>query len=67
VVTCCFCGFFGDNIEQKFGRVKYLGILKKNKNTDSKRYMQPNVHGSIIYSCHGSNLCPSTDEQIKEM
>ena len=40
---------------------------KKNKNTDSKRYMQPNVHGSIIYNCHGSNLCPSTDEQIKEM
>ena len=26
-------------------------ICKKNKNTNSKKYMHPNVHGSIIYSC----------------
>ena len=40
--------------------IPFLGIyLKKNKNTNSKRYMHPNVHSSIIYNCsdNGSNLC----------
>ena len=25
--------------------------IQKNKNTNSKRYMHPNVHSSIIYNC----------------
>ena len=31
--------------------IPLLGIyLKNNKNTNSKRYMHPNVHSSIIYN-----------------
>ena len=26
---------------------------KKNRNTNSKRFMYPNVHSSIIYNCQG--------------
>ena len=32
--------------------IPYLGIYpKKNKNTNSKRYMHPNIQSSIIYNC----------------
>ena len=32
--------------------IPLLGIhLKKNKNTNSKRYMHPSVHSGIIYNC----------------
>ena len=32
--------------------IPLLGIyLKKNKNTNSKRYVHLNVHSSIIYNC----------------
>ena len=41
----------------------------KNKNTDWKRYMHPNVHSSIIYNFQEweQPKCPSTDEWIKKM
>ena len=29
--------------------IPLLGIYEKNKNTNPKRYMHPNVHSSIIY------------------
>ena len=29
----------------------HLGIYTKNKNTNLKRYMHPNVQSSIIYNC----------------
>ena len=32
--------------------IPLLGIyLKKNKSTNLKRYMHPNIHSSIIYNC----------------
>ena len=39
-------------------------ILKEIENTNSKRYMNPNVHSSIIYNKQPK--CP-TDEWIKRM
>ena len=39
------------------------------KTLNSKRYMHPYVHSSIIYSCQDmeASKCPSTDEWIKKM
>ena len=43
-------------------------IFEKHKNSNSKRYIHPNVHSSIIYNCQGMKQprCPSTDEWIKK-
>ena len=35
--------------------IPLLGIyLEENENSNSKRYMHPNVHNSIIYNCQGT-------------
>ena len=45
--------------------IPLLGISPKtkNKNTNLKRYMHPNVHSSIIYNYQDMEQpkCPSTD------
>ena len=50
--------------------IPLLGIyMKKNKNTNSKRYMYLNVHSSIIYNSQDRKQpqCPSIDEWLKKM
>ena len=44
-------------------------ISEENKSTTLKRYMQNNVHSSIIYNCQDmeATKCPSTDKWIKKM
>ena len=41
-----------------------LGMPEKNENANSKKYMQPNVHSSIIHNCQiwKQPKGPSTDE-----
>ena len=43
-------------------------IFKRNKNTNSKRYMHPNVHSSIIYNCQDVEATSvSINRWIKKM
>ena len=44
-------------------------LFEENENTNSKRYMHPHVHCSIIYNSQDMKQpkCPSRDEWIKEM
>ena len=43
-------------------------ISEKNKNTNSKRYVHPKVHSSIIYSSQNMEAdCPSTDKWINKI
>ena len=47
--------------------IPLLGIFPKEKTTNLKRYMDPNIHSSIIYNSQdieGSNY-PSINEWIK--
>ena len=64
-VSCIAGGFFTNWAIREASSPGY--ISKENKNTNSKRYMQPNVHGSIIYNSQDRiNLrCPSTGKWKK--
>ena len=44
-------------------------ISRKDENSNSKRYMHPNVHSSTIYNRQDveATKCPSRDEWIKKM
>ena len=58
------------NIELPYDTtIPLQSVSEKNKNTNSKRYMNPNVHSSISYNTrYGRNLnCSSTDEWTKKM
>ena len=39
------------HMTQQFHSWVYIPPKKKTENTNSKRYMHPNVHSSIIYNC----------------
>ena len=42
-------------------------LSKENENTNSKRYMHPNIHSSITYSSQDTEQpkCPPTNEWVK--